>query len=191
MTCAQNKCHFTKTPLTFWFFTTEVLASEIKNRFFPIEWEAGRARARAPAGPPWPHAAVPRAAALPPASLSSYRRPPARITANRPPAGLPGSPTISLRQARTLAPPASRSSSFRPPDRAPDGLPLSSYCQPCPCARDCAFASPSQCCQVHAKSGDQNPAAPPPESRRRSLLQFSSVKNKVQEIIFRNFSEIQ
>jgi hypothetical protein len=104
MTPAQNKCYFAKKTSTFCFFTTEVPASEIKISIFPVEREAGRALARAPAGPPRLHHRRS-------SSRSSSFRP------SRPPAGLP----LEL-------PPAFRlhRSSFRPSrPRALELLPAS------------------------------------------------------------------
>jgi hypothetical protein len=98
------------------------LNREIKTEFFSIEREAGRARARAPTGPPRLSSAIPHAAALPPTSLSSYRRPLVRFGDKE-------------------------ADSSRPPGRAPKGLPSISPCQPP--ALELLPASRPRACAIH------------------------------------------
>jgi hypothetical protein len=145
MTRCQTKFVFAETPSTFCIFTFEAPRSEIKIEVFPIEREAGRARA--PAGPPGrpsrPAVIIPRAAAL--------RRPPYRDTA-----GLPLASASRARAPGPAGPP--RPPAVVPRAQAPTGLIL-------------ALAS-----------SRRRPRArvPPPKTRRCSVLDFLSEKNKVQ-----------
>jgi hypothetical protein len=107
MTRCQTNFFFAETPSTFCIFTFEVPRSETKIEVFPIEREAGRARA--PAGPP----------GRPSSSLAPlpFRRPPYRGTA-----GLPLASAFRARAPAPAGPP--RPPAVVPRARAPTGLVL-------------------------------------------------------------------
>jgi hypothetical protein len=122
MTPAQNKCYFAKKPQCF--DSLQLRSLHLKSKSASSPSRGRSAVLEPPPDLPGCTAAVPRASALPPASLSSYLQPSARIRA---PSGCRAlEPSSSFRpRAVDLALPA-----LRP--RAPSGLLPSSLRPPPP-----------------------------------------------------------